>query len=124
MKNLKEELLLSAGNLQKTTVKTPTDEKVGTIKDVVINTDDGTIAYVVLAVDTGFLNLNSKYFAIPWTALKFDTAQEDVVIFNIDKDRLENAPGFDKDNWPKGPQGQFVNEVNTYYGIPRDSRLY
>lgn len=111
------ELILSCNKLSSWVMKTPTGEKVGKVKDIVLNTASGEVAYVVLAVDTGFLNLESKYFAVPWQVLEFDTAQDQVIIFDIDKDRLENSPGFDKDHWPSGPQTEFINEMNTYYGV-------
>ena len=116
MKNQRNNLILSASSIEGTTVRTPADEKVGDIKDIMLDTHSGEVVYAVLSVDTGFLNLGNKYFAIPWQALTFDTAQEEVVIFDVNKEKLENAPGFDKDNWPSEPQPEFVDEVHSYYG--------
>lgn len=104
-------------------VKTIRDEAVGTIKDVMIDTDTGEVAYVVLAVDSGFLNLGSKLLALPWAAFDFHGHQRDVIIVNADKEKLENAPGFDNDNWPIGPQHEFIHVVNSYYGYDRRSAL-
>ena len=117
MPHLGNELILSCSSITGTSVRTPGDEKVGEIKDVMLNTTTGDVAYVVLSVDTGFLNLQSKYFAIPWQVLSFDTAHKEVIIFDIDKERLERSPGFDKDNWPAGPQLEFIDEVHNYYGL-------
>ncbi|MEX2564544.1 MAG: hypothetical protein WD431_01220 [Cyclobacteriaceae bacterium] len=33
----------------------------------------------------------------------------------------KNSLGFDKDNWPSGPQTEFIGKVNSYYGIKTDS---
>lgn len=123
MRNELNELILSGSSIKGTTVKTPVDEKIGTIKDVMIETSTGQIAYAVLEVDTGFLNLGSKYFAIPWQALSLDNHQDDVIILDVDKERLEKSPGFDKDNWPSGPQYDFINEVHSYYGYKRDRNI-
>ncbi len=109
-------LILSASSIEGTIVRTPADEKVGDIKDIMLDTNTGEVVYAVLSVDTGFLNLGSKYFAIPWKALSFDTNQEEVVVFDVDKGKLENSPGFDKDNWPTSAQSDFIDEVHTYYG--------
>jgi sporulation protein YlmC with PRC-barrel domain len=117
MENLRNERIISGSTLKGTTVRTPSDEKIGEIKDVMLNSATGEVSYCVLSVDTGFLNLGSKYFAIPWQVLSFDNAQDDIVIFNVDKNRLEHSPGFDKDNWPSGPQMEFIDEVHSYYGI-------
>ena len=117
MVHLKNNQIVSASTLNGMRVENLTGDKVGEIKDIMLNTVQGDISYVVLSVDTGFLNMGSKYFAIPFEVLKFDSHQEDVIIFNIDKERLENSPGFDKDNWPSGPQMEFVGEVYSYYGV-------
>ena len=108
-----------ASTYKNTKVKNAAGEKVGKVEDIMLNTATGEISYVVLAVDTGFLNMDSKYFAVPWQALKFDTAQEDVFILNVEKEKLKNAPGFDKDNWPDDPQHGFLTEVHNYYGFSR-----
>ncbi|MEX2512755.1 MAG: PRC-barrel domain-containing protein [Cyclobacteriaceae bacterium] len=112
--------ILSASTIKRTTVKNPKDEKIGNIEDIMMDSRTGKVAYVVLSVDTGFLNLGSKYFALPWQSFAFETHQDDVVILNVDKEKLENSPGFDKDNWPSGPQTEFIGKINTYYGIKTD----
>jgi hypothetical protein len=42
-------------------VKTARDETIGRKKELMIDTENGQVLYVVLEVDTGFLNLDSKY---------------------------------------------------------------
>ncbi|MCE7056738.1 PRC-barrel domain-containing protein [Algoriphagus sp. AGSA1] len=97
------------------TVKTARDEPVGSIKDIMINTNTGKIDYVVLKVDEGFLNLGSKLLALPYESFEFHPAQENVIIVKEVKETLENAPGFDSDNWPSGPQAEFLHDMRTYY---------
>ena len=111
--------IMKASNIKNTRVKNAVDEKIGSIEDVMIDTATGEIAYLVLSVDSGFLNLGSKYFAVPWQAFAFDTAQDDVFILNVEKERLESAPGFEKDDWPNLPQQEFLTEVRSYYGFNR-----
>ena len=108
-------LVLSASTINGTNVRNRAGEKLGDIKDIMMDTETGKVAYVVLSVDTGFLNLGSKYFAIPWKAIDFDT-EDEVAIVDVNKERLENSPGFDKDHWPAAPQTEFINKVHTYYG--------
>ncbi len=89
----------------------------------------GEISYAVLSVSTGFLNLESKYFAVAWGALNFDkyradTYGENVIILDVSKERLENSPGFDKDNWPTHPDSTFIDSVNSYYGVERRKNIY
>lgn len=96
-------------------VKTARDESVGSIKEFMINTFTGQVDYVVLKVDEGFLNLGSKLLALPFESFEFNTAQEDVIIVKETKETLETAPGFDSDNWPSGPQPEFLHTMRTYY---------
>lgn len=123
MENRTNELILSTSTIEGSTVRSLSDERIGTIKDIMLDTDSGEVVYVVLSVDTGFLNLGSKYFAIPWQAFSFNSHFDDVFILDIDKERLENSPGFDKDNWPSGPQREFITEIHTYYGIDSSRRM-
>ena len=111
--------LIKGSSFKNTTVKNAVGDKIGSIEDIMIDSHTGGATYAVLSVDTGFLNLGSKYFAIPWEAFDFDTAQKDVFILNVKKDRLENAPGFEKDEWPDHPQHEFLAEVHSYYGFER-----
>src|ERR1022692_2438273 len=67
-------------------------------EDLVNDAGAGRIAYAVLSFG-GFLGMGDKYFAIPWNAFRFNLAEKHAVL-NLDKKQLENAPGFDKDNWP------------------------
>lgn len=106
---------ISCSSATSCTLKTPSDESVGSIKEFMINTTTGNVDYVVLKVDEGFLNLGSKLLALPFESFEFNTAQEDVVIVKESKETLENAPGFDSDNWPTGPQSEFLHTMRTYY---------
>src|SRR5690349_8269852 len=46
------------------------NKHIGEIKDLVLDTERGRIAYAVLGFG-GFMNLGEKYFAIPFTALQY-----------------------------------------------------
>ena len=89
-------------------------ESVGDIEEIMIDVRSGRIAYAVLAVG-GFLGIGEKYFAIPWRALTLDTDRK-CFILDVDKERLENAPGFDKDHWPSMADARWATDVHRYYG--------
>ncbi len=121
MKNERNVTALSASSIAGTTVLNPAMETIGSIEDLMVDLDTGDVNYAVLSVDTGFLNMGSKYFAIPLEEFDFKPTSKEAML-NIDKERLENSPGFDKDNWPTGAQHDFVNEVFSYYGRERSNR--
>ncbi len=106
---------ISCSTAMSSKVKTARDESVGSIKEFMINTTTGQVDYVVLKVDEGFLNLGSKLLALPFESFNFHTAQDDVVIVKETKETLETAPGFDSNNWPSGPQAEFIHTMRTYY---------
>ena len=65
----------------------------------------------------GFLGLGDKYFAIPWHALSI-SRDRDHIVLNIDQNKLENAPGFDKDNWPDLYDPDYALVIYRFYDVP------
>lgn len=98
-------------------VKNQQNENLGTIKDVALDPDSGRILYGVLSFG-GFLGLGDKYFAIPWSALQLAPDAKHVVLA-IEKDRLKNAEGFDKNTWPNMADERWATNVYNFYGRPR-----
>ena len=91
------------------------EEKLGDIKEVMLDTRNGTVAYAVLSFG-GILGLRDKLFAVPWKALTLDTANKRFLL-NVPKDSLEDAPGFDKDDWPDLADPTLTNSLYSYYGV-------
>jgi len=91
-------------------------EKLGDIKDVVLDPETGRITYAVLSFG-GFMGMGEKYFAIPWAALTSKGGEKGDFVLNVDKEKLKNAPGFDKSNWPNMADRHWAEQVYTYYGI-------
>jgi sporulation protein YlmC with PRC-barrel domain len=89
-------------------------ENLGKIEDLVIDVDSGRIGYAVLSFG-GFMGMGDKLFAVPWASLTYNTEKQKFMM-DAHKDRLKNAPGFDKNDWPKTPNGLWVNEVYEFYG--------
>ncbi|HYG38449.1 MAG TPA: PRC-barrel domain-containing protein [Cytophagales bacterium] len=106
--------ILSTSALIGTDVKNIQGENLGTIKDLSIDIQSGRVAYLVLAFG-GFLGFGDKYFAIPLQSFSVDP-QDDRLILNVEKEKLENAPGFDKNHIPDSPQKDFIDEVYSHYG--------
>ena len=75
-------------------------DSLGEIKEIMVDVPTGRVAYAVLSFG-GFLGIADKLFAVPWSALTLDTDNKQFIL-DVDKDRLKDAPGFDKDHWPTG----------------------
>jgi sporulation protein YlmC with PRC-barrel domain len=98
-------------------VENEAGENLGKIESLAIDSS-GRIAYAVLSFG-GFLGMGDKLFAIPWDAL---TIGDKNVILPLDKERLKNAPGFDKKNWPNMANEAWAREVRDYYNRPAGTR--
>jgi hypothetical protein len=42
-------------------------------------------------------------------------------VLDVDKDKLKNAPGFDKDDWPDMSDTTWQNSVRSFYGSSSSS---
>ncbi len=90
------------------------DEDLGKVEDIMLDLQSGKVAYVVVSFG-GFLGIGSKLFAMPWEAFQLD-ADNKVFRLDLDKQVLENAPGFDKDNWPDFADREWGSKIYSYYG--------
>ena len=90
-------------------------EDLGEIKAIMLDVESGRIADAVLSFG-GFLGMGNKLFAIPWSALTLD-AGEKRFILDIAKERLDNAPGFDKDHWPSMTDPSWARQLHQYYDV-------
>jgi sporulation protein YlmC with PRC-barrel domain len=105
------------------------EDKLGDIKDLVIDPAQGKIRYAVVTFG-GFLGMGDKYFAVPWSDIQFvskgttstGTIKEDYCVLAINKDELKNAPGFDKNNWPNFADRNWSSNVDKYYNEHRHTR--
>jgi len=88
-------------------------ESMGSIKDLMLNLDEGKIEYVVVEFG-GFLGIGEKYFAVAFQALTVDTARH-AFILHQRREVLENAPGFDKNHWPETNSHE-MEGVYRYWG--------
>lgn len=106
--------VMSASSLMKDKVMNRNGEDLGKIEEFMIDLDSGCIAYAVLSFG-GFLGIGDKLFAIPMQALTLDEDKK-CFILDVDKERLKNASGFDKDNWPDMADRQWGTQVHSHWG--------
>ncbi len=104
---------LSATTLIGDDITNPQNENLGDLKDIMIDTSSGKISYGVVSYG-GILGMGDKLFAVPWSAFTIDHENKCLVL-NVSKDRLKDAPGFDKSNWPNFADSTYASTLNTYY---------
>lgn len=91
----------------------PQGENLGKVEEIMVDSIPGRVAYAVLSFG-GFLGVGDKFFAVPWSALDWNPERQAFVI-NADKRFLENAPGFDKNNWPDMSDTTLRTSIYSYY---------
>jgi len=103
---------LSADSIKGDKVVNRDGEHLGKIEELMIDLQDGRVAYAVLSFG-GFLGMGSKLFAIPWKALTL-RVHEHTFLLDIPKDVLKRAEGFDKDHWPTTNREWLANMYKFY----------
>jgi len=106
--------VLAASTLAGDAVKNSAGEDLGKLDEIMIDIPTGRVAYAVLSFG-GFMRMGNKLFAVPWDALTVDEDQKHFIL-DVDKGRLENAPGFDKDNWPDMADRTWGTRIYSFYG--------
>lgn len=90
-------------------------EKIGKVEDYMLDIDRGCVEYAVLSFG-GFLGIGEKLFAIPWQSMTLDT-QNHAWMIDISEERLDSAPGFDKDNWPDLSDTSYRESISTFWAV-------
>ncbi|WP_026354353.1 PRC-barrel domain-containing protein [Massilia niastensis] len=110
--------LMGANTLIGDGVVNAAEEDLGDIKEIMLDMQTGQVAYAVLSFG-GFLGMGEKLFAVPWQALHLDTVNHRFVL-DVDKERLQTAPGFDADAWPNMSDMGWASGVHSFYGTDPD----
>jgi sporulation protein YlmC with PRC-barrel domain len=105
--------VLSAGTLKGDKVRNLQGEDIGKIDDIMLDIGSGRVAYAVLSFG-GVMGLGDKLFAIPWQALSLDKENKQMIL-DVEKEKLKNAPGFDKGDWPDFTP-DLDEQIYGYYG--------
>lgn len=112
--------IMAADTLTGEKVVNQKGERLGQISHIMLDIVNGTVVYAVLSFG-GHLGLGDKLFAVPWKSLSLDVDNKWFVL-NVAAERLRDAPGFDKDNWPSMADAKWASHVEAYYGPVAPSR--
>ena len=88
-----------AHNLIGMEVRNRNDERLGEIKDLVVDLQSGKAAYATIAVG-GFLGIGEKLIAVPTTALMPSEHSDKYVIMDASRGDMVDAPSIAQTNWP------------------------
>ena len=112
MKNYRK--VMSASSLSGDEVYNTQGEYLGTIEDFMLDLETGRIAYAVLSFG-GIMGMGKKLCAVPPKMLMLNE-KDRCFTLDADKERLQRAPGFDKENWPDMTKENFAADIRGFYG--------
>jgi len=98
-------------------VDTTQGQKIGDLKDMVVDLESGRVLYAVVSAG-GFLGIGDELTAVPPGA--FTSSAQDKLTMNIDKEKLKAAPHFTKDQESKLGDSEFAKQVYQAYGETLD----
>ena len=107
--------LIPADKVEGTSVYNPQGDKLGSIEDIMIDKISGKVVYADMSFG-GFLGMGDKHFPLPWSVLNYDP-DKGAYIVDIDKEKLENAPSFARDEDVDWGNEAWDRRVYDYYGV-------
>ena len=113
MQTTEKPRVLSATTIIGDSVRNPEGDDLGKIEDLMLDLEFGRIAYAVLSFG-GFMGVGNKLFAVPWNSLTI-RPEEHAYVESAEKEKMKNAPGFDKDHWPAMSR-EWGAPIYDYYG--------
>jgi hypothetical protein len=107
--------IMGASTLTGDAVEDLSGQTIGRIREIMLDVPAGRIAYAVLAFEPSSSG-QGKLFAVPWPALRLD-AQRRRFVIEADRQRLEQAPGFDPQHWPTLAEPTWTSRLYRHYGL-------
>lgn len=95
-------------------------EDLGDVHDVVLG-PDGQISYIILS-HGGILGVGGDLYPVPKDAITYNT-QNDVVMLNMDKAKLEQAPKIQENDLAQLKNPEYTQQVHGYYGVEQHSGM-
>jgi sporulation protein YlmC with PRC-barrel domain len=104
-------------------VRNKAGEDLGKIDDFVVDMKTGEVRYAALSFG-GFAGFGSKLFAVPFGSMTFmlgepNKANSRHFVFDVTKEQLDRAPGFDSSNWPNVADSKWGEAIDKHYNFQR-----
>jgi sporulation protein YlmC with PRC-barrel domain len=115
--------VLKSGDIIGLPVRNKAGEDLGNINDLVVDMKTGEIRYAALSFG-GFAGFGSKLFAGPFGSMTFmfgepNKANSRHFVFDVTKEQLDRAPGFDSSNWPNVADAKWGEAIDKHYKFDR-----
>ncbi|HKS55030.1 MAG TPA: PRC-barrel domain-containing protein [Steroidobacteraceae bacterium] len=100
-----------------TNVKDSAGERIGEVKDVVLDKQSNNILFGVVSFG-GVLGMGEKFHPVPWAALDYSET-EGAYIINLTKEQLKAAPADSIEELTRGDGQAYRDRAFDYYKVPR-----
>ena len=101
-------------DLMKKSVKSDNNEKIGDVKDLVIDPDAGAVIYTIVEFDRK-MGHGNRYFALPLSVARLSDDYKDIAM-RYNSSEVNSANGFDSSNWPNFADQTWSAQVYKAYG--------
>jgi sporulation protein YlmC with PRC-barrel domain len=107
--------IIAADKVEGTAVYNMAGDKVGTIRDVMIDKISGKVVFATMATG-GVLGIGEKYHALPWNVLTYNTDLGGYQL-DVDREKLEAGPAATEEELTQNLQNKdWGRKVYDYYG--------
>lgn len=107
-------MLLAASELEGDEVRNPIGVRLGHIEEILLDVPAGRIAFALLSCSSGERS-GDRFCAVPWSALTYD-GDNKCFILEMSRERFEQAPSFDKHDWPRMSDRRWIEELHAHFG--------
>jgi len=104
-----------ASKLMGASVNNLQDEKVGDVKNFIVDLSCGRIVAVIIS-SGGYMGMDGELSAVPPTALRYNT-EHDSLQLDTSKEMLANSPHFKSNEWPDFNQPGYAGGVYHAYKV-------
>ena len=106
---------ISASTVIGDEVRNPEGECLGKLHEIIIDAATGRVSYAVLSL-TGAIGPVKRLFTLPWQALEVSPSEHKFIL-DVPRERLENAPWFERNHWPDFSDLAWGVGIHSYYGF-------
>ncbi len=104
--------LISSDKVEGTTVFNHQNERLGSIKKIMIDKTSGQARYAVMSFG-GFMGMGEDHYPIPWNKLKYDVEAGGYRV-DLDESKLTDAPKYGEGAEP-GYAADYNSSIDRYY---------
>lgn len=107
--------LIAAKKVEGTDVFNIGGDRIGSIRDLMIDKQSGQIAYAIMAFG-GFMGIWDSYHPVPWPLLRYNINLGGYVA-DIKMSDLEDAPSYPTGTEPAWGDAEYQRKIQQHYGV-------